>query len=1112
MRRSIHAYMHAGLYLPKWLVSVSFLLFLSLSVFAFQADRTVTGSVKDSNGNPVEGATVMVKGSSNGTTTNANGEFSIEAPSNAVLVFSLVGYSTQELSVAGKSSVGIVLQTSESSLSEVVVTGFGDVAKKKKIGYAVTEIKGDILSGSNENNIVNSMQGRVPGMQISRSANGVSGSSRVILRGNNSVSGSNQALFVIDGVLMDNPDILGSQDYGNALSNLNPDDFESITVLKGPTAAALYGSRAANGVIVIKSKRGTAQKGLGVTYRTSLMRQQVLYGPEFQNVYGAGNPDMQVLGGTPEPNNIELPVGTDGVPYVPYFWGHSWGARMDGQQARAIDGVMRPYSPQSKNFVSAFDHGLQTDQNLTIEGGNEKTTLRINGGYMNKKGITPNNKMDLLTLSSRVTHNVNKNLKIDLGTTVGVRNVHDAPYASLDGRSIANTMMRMGRDFPFEAIRDEKTYRNTAEGGLNGAVPNGGLFWELYENTQTLKENTLRADLDISYEAASWLRFVVRGNINNSDQNMESRNRGTGVGNTGGYFGVSEAKVNQSRIQALAYLNKDFGEDFTVSGFVGGEQWRTVTHSSFGNTVGGLLVPNVFNLNNSIERIASNFSKVGEKQINGIYGSVQFSWRDFLYLEATGRNDWSSTLTRADGTGNNSYFYPSVNSSFVFTDAFKIDNSILSFGRIRASWAEVGNDAPPYQLRRDYANQGIFDEGGRNVQMFGLAGSTIPPVDLKPEQTRAVEIGTNLRFWKDRIDLDFTWYRQVTINQILNSPVSRTSGAPFIFLNAGDVSNKGIEGALSITPVKTSKARWTVTFNYARNRNSVLRLAPQVHGIVLGGMDGIYAAAHPRGYFPNPDDNEYGLITMQGNQRYQARDAEGNAIDHPSNGQFIVNPANGTYLRTNDYPFVGKFPPNWTGGLVNTFTYKNFGISAVIDIRSGGQVFSWSYIYGIHQGTLKETLQGRSAETGGVQWTDAAGRVRNDGIIPKGVYPQGYIDGTGKDRSGEPYDQAMPAAMYWFYLGHPTGALSREKGIVSSSYVSLREVSLSYMLPGKILTKTPLKQLSIVLVARNAGYLYAGMPARINPEGLFNTGNGSLFEAGGEPVNMSYGATLSARF
>jgi len=245
---------------------------------------------------------------------------------------------------------------------------------------------------------------------------------------------------------------------------------------------------------------------------------------------------------------------------------------------------------------------------------------------------------------------------------------------------------------------------------------------------------------------------------------------------------------------------------------------------------------------------------------------------------------------------------------------------------------------------------------------------------------------------------------------------------------------------------------------------------------------------------------------------FQAKDENGRPVEHPSNGKKVINPANGTYLRSADYPFVGKFPPRWTGGIVNTFTYKRFGVSAVVDIRSGGQVFSWSYLYGIHQGTLAETLQGRDAEHGGVEWTDAAGRVRHDGIIPEGVYPAGYIDSNGNDRSGQPYDQPMPAAMYWFNLGHPTGALPREKGVVSSSYVSLREVGISYAVPDKLLKKTPLQQLNLVFIARNAGYLYAGMPARINPEGLWNTGNGALFEAGGEPVSMNYGFTLTARF
>lgn len=1074
--------------------------------------QAVSGTITDDNGTALSGVTVAVKGTPLATSTDENGRFSIRAERTSILVISFIGYISQQVPVNGSSLLDLIMQRDETALSEVVVTGFGDVTQKKKIGYAVTEIKGDILAGSNENNIVNSMQGRVAGMQINRSANGVSGSSRVILRGSNSVSGSNQALFVIDGVLIDNTDVLGAQDYGNALSNLNPDDFESVTILKGPTAAALYGSRAANGVIVIKTKRGTVQQGLGVSYRASLMTQQVLYGPDYQNVYGGGNPDMGGLGGTPEPSAVELPIGTDGIPYVPYFYGHSWGARMNGQEARAIDGVIRPFSPQPNNGMAAYDNGFQADHNVTVEGGGERTTVRINAGYLDRSGITPNNKMDLLTLNSRITYDVTSDLKIDFGTNYGVRTVHDAPYAALDGRSLSNILMRMGRDFPYSAIRDERTYKNELEGGINAALPNGGLFWELYENRQNLKENTLRADLDINYSIAPWLRLVLRGNINNASQDQQTSNRGAGVGNTGGFYGITDLETNQSRIQGLLYFDKELTSNISLSGFIGGEQWRTTSRQSTGSTVGGLLVPNVFNLNNSVERIFSAFSTIGQKQINGIYGTAQLSWKDYLYLEATGRNDWSSSLTRSDGSGNNSYFYPSVNSSFIFTDAFKIDSQILTFGRVRASWAEVGNDTSPYQLTRDYANRGIFDEGGRNVQLFGLASSTFPPVDLRPEKTRAIEFGTNLRFWDNRIDLDLAWYRQVTIDQIINSPVSRASGAPFIFINAGDVSNTGLEAMLSITPVRKANSRWNITFNYAHNRNAVERLAPQVHGIVLGSMEGIYAAAHPKGYFADPKDNEYGLITMQGHVYFQAKDENGNPVEHPSNGKKVINPANGTYLRSADYPFVGKFPPRWTGGIVNTFTYKRFGVSAVVDIRSGGQVFSWSYLYGIHQGTLAETLQGRDAEHGGVQWTDAAGRVRYDGVIPEGVYPSGYTDSNGNDRSGQPYDQPMPAAMYWFYLGHPTGALPREKGVVSSSYVSLREVGISYAVPEKLLKKTPIQQLNLVFIARNAGYLYAGMPARINPEGLWNTGNGALFEAGGEPVSMNYGLTLTARF
>ncbi len=1056
------------------------MLLLSSNVFA--QDRSVSGTVTSSDdGAPLPGVNVTIRDTAVGTVTDADGKYKLNLPADATqLVFSFVGYVNETIDVGNKSVIDIRLVQDISQLQEIVVTAFGVEKEKKALGYAVSEISGREIQESTELNMINALQGKIPGVTISQNAGGASGNSRIVIRGNASLSGNNQPLIIIDNVPIDNTTggagEWGGQDYGNELNNLNPDDYESVSVLKGPAAAALYGSRAANGAIVIKTKKGKTRKGIGVSYNSSFLSESIMYTPDFQNVFGAGYMSLD-LG--EDGNGAPFLINpTTGNPVVRDY-SSSYGPKMEGQMIEYIDGVLRPHDPQPDNLRDFYQNGFNLVNNIALDGANDQTSFRVSFGHNLKEGVVPNNEFERGSANLRVTHQLSDRLNINLGANYNITETRNPPALSNNGDNIARQFIYAApRNFKYDVSRE--FYKNP-DGSRNRDIRNTNAFWRLYERNIFRDDRNLRADVTLNYAFTDWLNLTLMGNTYTIDRQEEGENAGENAGGTGGSYTVSNYKKKQSTIKFLLNLDKEINQDFHVSASVGGEQWRTDATILRAETQGGLIVPNNFSLNNSINPLKTSGGKAGgsgngEKQINSFYAFADLSYKNFLFLNLTGRNDWSSSLTSTDGSGDNSVFYPSASLGFAFTDALSLDSRVLDFGKIRASWARVGGDTDPYRLLADFRNRGNFGETG--PLMFSWNNGTVPPNDLKPEITTGIEFGTELYFLSKRLTLDFTYYDQKTTNQILAVGVSSTSGANSRLINVGEIQNKGFELLVGVTPVRTRNFSWNVSFNMAKNNNEVVELAEGIDRLILGRQWDVWSVAQP--------GEPYGNLIAQGFLKNE-------------NGDRILN-ADGFYQRDPERTVVGNQEPDWTGGISNTVSFKGLTLSATVDIRKGGEVFSGSHFYGHQRGIWKSTLQGRNAEYGGVQWTDGDGNVRNDGFIPDGV-----------TETGERWTQPIPAHQYWATYGS-WGSGVREVGIVGSGFVKLRELILNYRFPTTLLEKTPFQTASIALVGRNLWYIQTDMPNKINPEGTFNSGNGGAHEYGSLPPTRSVGFTLNVSF
>ncbi|MGV3558004.1 SusC/RagA family TonB-linked outer membrane protein [Larkinella arboricola] len=1082
------------------------------------------------------GISIVVKGTNNGTTTNATGEYTINAPANGTLVFSFIGFAKQEIPVNNRSIIDVTLQEDNQQLNEVVVTALGVKREKKQLGYSVSEISGTKMATTNEISPISALQGRIPGVQIDQGAGGLMGNTKILIRGNSTLSTNNQPIFVVDGVILDN-DIYdeSGRDFGNALKNLNMEDFESVSVLKGSAAAALYGTRAINGVILVTTKKGTARKGIGVSVSQTFNMQQPYRGPDFQNEYGGGTVGA-FFTDTREPNykpdeswtTKVFPTNSDGKPYIDRQIGReleNWGPRFAGQQVVDYNGKMTTYQAYPNNYLDAFQTGLGSLSNVAIDGGGERSTFRFSYNRVKSRGINYKNELEKNAFNLRVTQNLNKFLVADVTADYTTSTGSNPPSLGLN-----NYIWTFPRNYDTKYWMKRENYigyngglRNPNDPNEPNKVPGADYWFNIFENDYLQTEQMVRGRVALTGTVTDWLKLQIEGNFNNLYTKNENKELGQGVNFTGGKYGLGHSTRQATFMKWMAIFNKPITKDLDFNGYVGGEAQNYNLSYNYSETNGGLTYPGNFFLANSILPQISRGGIRTRRAYRSLYASADFGYKDQLFLQATFRNDWSSALTYKDGSGNNSYSYPSVSLSWVFSQAFHSSlPSWISYGKLRGNLAVLGGDIDPFVLNPGFAFRGYSNTGGFGEQpMSTYSSATTLQQNIKPLRKIAKEIGLELKVFNNRLGIDVSVYRDNSRNQPLPISSAIETGVSSILINAGNIQNTGIEIALDANPVKIGDFNWNTLVSFSHNRNKIIELYGDREYYALadesGGSNDLIPYAKVGG--------TYGVVrTKIAASRFQGADA-----NDPRNGLPILTwrgDARAAFpARSNEWKDVGDINAKFRGGWDNTFTYKKLSLNVLLDAKIGGDMIITSLRYGTHTGVFTSSLQGRDAEHGGIVWTSKYdNKTYDDGIIPDGVFAPGQTitqaDGSSADVGGmtyrEAYEKGLVEPTHRPQFNYRYGSFSTAVGdywIEENSWVSLRQVSLTFQIPQHIVQKVKLNGLSVSLVGRDLLYLYNSLPLNFNPASNYSNSTAVQKEIGFiPPMTRTLGVTLRGSF
>lgn len=1062
-----------------------------MASFSFAQDKTISGTVfslKDKQ--PIPFVNIVAQGTQQGTTSNIDGFYQITVPGNTqFLVFSYVGYKMDTLAIDGRLSINVYLKETSEMLDEVVVTALGIKRDKKALGYAVQKVTGDELQVTKDASVINQLSGKVAGLQISSTNAGSGSSSRIVLRGNNSFLGDNNALIVVDGVPIENntmsnaEDTWGGRDYGNGISDVNSDDIESISVLKGAGASALYGSRAANGVILITTKKGMRKKGIGVSFtnNTSIDKAYIHY--KLQNIYGGGR-----NGNFSPPfitNNQGIPVYNTSSASA---FG-SWGPKMEGQEIIDWDGNPATYSAQPDNYKDYFQNGYTLSNSLALDASRGNSAIRFSVSDIRTREIIKNSSFARTNLGLNLDTKILKKAEIktyisyihqNVDNRYGLSDDHNNPNRNyiMMPRNISNESMQ--NYLMNEAGEEQTWYMNWAW--------QGNPFYATQYVYNGDKKDRIFGHASFTWHFSDKLDFMIRTAPDYSNIHLENHNPfGSRSSSLGSY---SENETTQFLINSdflLSFKDK-LNEDFSYSLNAGGNaMYQSSTYYS-GYTNGGLIIPGDYSLENSVNPPYTHTSPAYEKAINSIYAFGQIDFRHFLFLDVTGRNDWSSTLPK----GNNSYFYPSLSMGFAFTDLMNLSKDVekyFSFGKIRASYAEVGNDTKPYQLAPTF----FIDSVSNVFGTIAYISNQVAPLDLKPERIKSIELGTDLRFFMNRVSLDVSWYKTNAINQILSADVSQASGSVTALINAGNIENRGIELQLKVSPIKHTDFSWDFNINYTRNRSEVVELAQ--------GLDNLQILEH------------WGL-SIEARPGHPYGDIVGFAVLRDDAGNKLVD-KNGMYIRNEIPQVLGNINPDFTLSFFNTLRYKAFSLSFLVDARIGGEMFSGTNLYGYgYSGNFEETLDGRDAWYASETAREAAGLtpeewISTGGYLAEGVYPAGTII-NGETVGGQTNKTFVNPEKYWDQFSSWTNEI-HEPFVYDASFVKLREVVFSYTLPEIWISKIGMRKASVSLYGRNLWLIYKNVP-NIDPESYSTNGNGQGYELYSYPNKRSVGFSLNVNF
>lgn len=1043
----------------RWLVTLVGL-FLSFQVLF--AQNAVTGVVEDADG-PIIGASVLVKGSTNGTITDFDGRFSINANQGDVLEFSYVGYKTQSVIVSGN-SINVRLEEDKQVLDEVVVTAMGIKRERKALGYEVGEVKGEELVKAKETNVVNSLAGRVAGLVVSGTAGGASGSTRVMLRGATEMTGNNQPLYVVDGVPLDNTNFGsagkdGGYDLGDGISSINPDDIESMSVLKGPAAAALYGSRASHGVILITTKKANAgTEKWAVEYNGTLtFDSQLSKWDNVQQIYGQGN---------------------DGIfrPEDHASASKSWGPRADaGLLLDYFDGVSRPYVIVPNNTANFFQLGLTATNTAIVSMNTGKTGLRFTYTDMRNRDILPNSNMSRNTLNLRANTSIGK-VDLDFNVNYTHEDVKNRPALGDSRSNVGKNLIKLATTFDQNWLKTCEDANGEYANWNGNQVYDVNPYWEITKNLNLSKKDLFRMNGKIVYNILPQLKVQATVGTELTRMDFSDFKYPTTPGYEPGRLQMSKFNNRMFNAEVMGIYQDNWGDfDFTATA---GANVYNVNNSTLINTGQNMGIREVIAMSSFEDQSIEEATY--KKRIVSVFGSVNLGWRHMLYLDATVRGDKSSALA----SGKNLYVYPSVSGSWVFSELIQSHRNILPYGKLRLSWAEVGSDTDPYQLGLRY-QKSQFGYSGYTIG--SIYSNTIPNKDLKPTRTRSIETGFETKWLNQRLSLDFTYYRQISRDQILSLATSPTTGYDYRLINAGEIMNEGFEITFGSRLVQTKDFSWDLNLNWSKNNNKVVKLTEGVteHVLEKATWCNVYVSAR--------EGEQFGAIC-------------GPDFKRNDEGRVIVNAATGLPLYTEGNQVLGNASWDWTGGLTTTLTYKMVSLSAVFDVKVGADLYSMSERAAYESGKAMATLEGRDAWYQSEEQRKAAGVGKLSDWTPTGGF---VVDGVIDNGDGTYSENtiAINPQTYWEEVSRTTPV----PFIYDNSYIKCRELTLSLNFPKEWLDKKGIvKNVGISFVARNPFIIWKNIKD-IDPDSQYNS-SGLGLEYGSLPSRRSYGLNFNIKF
>ncbi len=1094
-------------------------LFFNCALLMAQEKKTVTGTVKDSKGTALSNATVAEKGANNSVLTDANGSFSIKVSSNATLVISYVGFKSTELSVAGQSAVSVTLEGSGQELEEVVVTSLGVTKKQRSLGYAQSTVKSEQIMKTAPTNFASALYGKAPGVRVEASPGGATSGVAIQIRGVNSINGKTTPLIIMDGVPI-RDGVFKNNDYwsdqrlrANGLVDLNPEDIDNISILKGASAAALYGSEAVNGVVLITTKSGKGKKGFSVDFNANASVDNVAYLPQYQHVRATGYPVQYKVFNTDANGFVQTTV--NGVSYRTLPAGSiNYGPKFDGQPIMSWDGVVRPYSDQGDNYGALFQQAFNHTENIAFSNTTDNSSTRFSMTNQGTQGVS------LGSDNKKVTANLNSSLKIGKKNTADIlvnyiyQKVHNRPY-SVD-RMINNFSGMISRfdngDWYQNKYKTSLGYKYVT-GSTRSLTPAENItfgnyrtdildyMWNVKENNVDEFENRVIASLTDTWDIAHGLK--LRGRISTDHTNLETISKNTSsiplVYGYSGSYGQSNSNYTIVYGDALLTYNYKVNQDLDLTAMAGYTANKETGYNQSVSTNGGLSAENRFDLTASYNTPYSSSGSQTSLVKDAWLGTINANYKNYLYVEGTVRRDRTSTMS----PDNNSFVYPSINSGFVFSDAFKMP-SWMNYGKLRASWGIVGNYPAQYAANVAYApgNLGVQSSGTGSVLTTTTRISPYGNMSIKPEQKNEWEIGLETRLFKNRLTLDASYYDARIVDQILSLSLPITSGASSILSNVGTLHNSGIEVGLTGTAVQTKDFNWDITVNWAMNKNKVEQLAAGATELIHADYDGNAAQLKSVVGQPMGDLYAHPLLT----------DAKGNNVIG-SDGLYLLD--------ANKMVKYGNAMPKGVGGIINSFRWKTLSLDAVMDYKYGGYVMPTGINWMTSRGLTEESTKYMDKASGGITYyLDAAGKgvATNNATGPNGekVYEDGMLL-PGVTSAGAANTYVISQAYYYWNVynwGGPQYSSSEYfRYIVKNDYLKMRELSLTYTLPTKIAQKLKSKKMQLSVFGRNLFYIYRSIKD-IDSEQL-NAGSywsQNVNNAGTNPSTKSVGVMLRASF